>query len=74
MAERSGTCKRGKLKREEKTEGKKKEKDAGKGEQNSEKQSNGPTGFSDWHQNVFSSMIDIAGSRFLRGRGALLCL
>lgn len=32
-----------------------------------EKQSTGPTGFSEWHQNVFSNMIDIAGSRFLGG-------
>lgn len=34
-----------------------------------EKQSTGPTGFYEWHRNVFSNMIDIAGSRFLRGRG-----
>lgn len=46
----------------------------GKEKWNGEKQSNGPTGFLDWHRNVFSSMIDIAGSRFLRaGRPSSVC-
>ncbi len=71
MAECSGTCKRRKTETRKLEKEKKNEE---KGEWNSEKQSNGPTGFTDWHQNVFSSMIDIAGSRFLRGREALLCL
>lgn len=45
MAERSGTCKRGKLKREEKTEGKKKKKTQERENRIVKNRATGPRGF-----------------------------